>query len=256
LIPVQRGFKRCSIKIEKGCRLWDSNIREMGKKANRKEHLTSEPSRWCDTKLWMIPSSITVWTLKFNFTSPGHVEQHSQFDCISFCGSWLPMVTRKERLEGLNIQAKIVARLVQSFCDSYIFHGPCTSFFFAGPGCIFLAHVDISVWCQWIWRIFFPIHKIALNLGNVSTMSDFAVCWTPRAKLGNICGVITVKLSAQWFASQALSTEKLRWKGRRAALNDTIKMCSCDVDTCTCGCFPESHLDPHSSYVTKSIPQV
>jgi hypothetical protein len=45
---------------------------------------------------------------------------------------------------------------------------------------------------------FFSIHKIALNLGNVSTMSDFAVCWTPIAKLGNVGGVITVKLSAQF----------------------------------------------------------
>jgi hypothetical protein len=42
----------------------------------------------------------------------------------------------------------------------------------------------------------------------------------------------------------------------RAVLNDTIKICSCDVDTCTGGCFPESHLDPHSSHVTKPIPQV
>jgi hypothetical protein len=57
----------------------------------------------------------------------GHVEQHSQFNCRSFCGSCLPTVTRKEKLEGLNIQAKIVVRLLQSFCDPCIFH---VSFFF------------------------------------------------------------------------------------------------------------------------------
>jgi hypothetical protein len=57
--------------------------------------------------------------------------------------------------------------------------------------------------------LFLSIAKIALNWVMLAQWVILQVCWTPHAKLGNIGRVITVELSAQWFASQALSTEKL-----------------------------------------------